>query len=134
MLNETQSQALKRWYSQPEFIDKARALYADKAYEDLETFLHMTCLMPLSKHSTMPDYLLDEEGKPLFETNLDPRRDVDAWQDGIEVGWAVMEAELGINQDQIHRLIAEQQDHEWKSFLESVERRKEERKKRTETE
>ena len=50
-----------------------------------------------------------------------------ALQDTIEVAWAVVDAKLGINQDEVHRLIAKEQQDDWAAFEASVEARKKER-------
>ena len=49
------------------------------------------------------------------------------WRDAIEVGWQVMERELGFCHDDIHKGIAKTQKDDWQAFLDSIERRKRER-------
>jgi hypothetical protein len=129
MLDDRQEEALRRWYARPEVIDKARELSRQERWEDLEEHVQMTSLMPLSRTEQLPDYLLDENGKPLLPNDASPMRDVEEWRDAIEVGWKVMEGELGVSQEHVHRSIAQRQSDDWDAFLKGVERRKQERKK-----
>jgi hypothetical protein len=123
MLSERELQALQRWYSQDKILKQARALYEDQQDEELEEYLHMLALVPLSRHAELPDYMRDDDGKPLFPTNLNPRADEAKWQDAIEVGWGVMQEKLGFSHDDVHRRIAELQDRDWKDFLARAEQR-----------
>ena len=127
MLDDRQKDALRRWYSRPEIIDEARSLSRQERWEDLEEHVQMTALMPLSRIEQLPDYLLGEDGKPLLPNNASPMSDVEEWQDAIEVGWEVMERELGVSQEHLHRSIAQRQGDGWDAFLKDVERRKQER-------
>ena len=129
MLDDRQKDALRRWYSRPEIIDEARELSRQERWEDLEEHVQMTALMPLSRTEQLPEYLLGEDGKPLLPNNASPMRDVEEWQDAIEVGWEVMERELGGSQEHLHRSIAQRQGDDWDAFLKDVERRKQERGK-----
>jgi hypothetical protein len=124
MLNEKEHAALKQWYLRPEALEPAQHLYAEKRYEDIEEHLHMICLLPLSRHSELPDYLLNDDGSPLFPSNLNPAQDLEKWQDAVEVAWEVMQQEVGLSHDELHRVIAEEQDRDWKSFLARAEARK----------
>jgi hypothetical protein len=124
MLSDRERKALEQWYARDEVLAEARRYYEAEEDEDLEEYLHMRCLIPLSRHSALPDYLKDERGEPLFPTNLNPSADAGKWQDAIEVGWAVMERELGFTHEQIHRRIATLQQRTWDAFLADVERRK----------
>ena len=45
----------------------------------------------------------------------------------IEVGWEVMDREIGVPQALLHQSIARSQDGDWDEFIKSVERRKKER-------
>lgn len=126
-LTDTEQEALRRWYSQEELLREARRLAEGKDYLRLEDYLHKTCLLPLGRHDQLPDYLKTEEGAPLFPTNLDPRVDQEKWQDAIEVAWLVMKEEVGLSHDDVHRSVADAQEQDWQSFIESVERRKRER-------
>jgi hypothetical protein len=127
MLSDRERRALEQWYSQEEVVAAARHLYEAQNDEELEEYLHRGCLLPLSRHSELPDFMKDEKGETLFPTHLDPTRDVDKWQDAIEVGWEVLERKFGISHDEIHRRTAERQQSDWQAFLDSVERRKKER-------
>jgi hypothetical protein len=128
MLDDRQKDALRRWYARPEVTERARELAGEERWEDLEEHVQMASLMPLSKTEQLPDYLLGEDGKPLLPNNASPMTDVEEWQDAIEVGWEVMERELGVSRDHMHRSIAQRQGDDWDAFLKDVERRKAERK------
>lgn len=127
MLSDEERAALKQWYAQEHIMEEAQRHLDRAEYEDLEELLHMRCLFPLSRHSELPDYMRDADGKPLFPKNLNPRQDEQRWQDAIEVGWEVVKVKLGVEHDDVHALIAEQQQQNWDAFMESVERRKRER-------
>ena len=126
MLDDRQKDALRRWYSRPEVIDEARELSRQERWEDLEEHVQMAALMPLSRTEQLPAYLLGEDGEPLLPNNASPLRDVEEWRDAIEVGWEVMECELGVSQEHLHRRIAQRQGDDWDAFLKEVERRKQE--------
>jgi hypothetical protein len=126
MLDDKQKEALKRWYSRPEILEQAKERIEKKYWEDLEELLHMRALIPLGRTSELPDYLKTEKGEALLP-NLNPKENQDAWNDAIEVGWAVIEAELGVSHDQVHAAIGEQQKESWDQFMKSVEQRKKER-------
>ena len=128
MLDDRQKDALRRWYSRPEVIARVRELAEEGSWEDLEEHVQMASLMPLGRIEQLPDYLLDEDGKPLLPNNASPIQDREEWQDAIEVGWEVMERELGVSQDQVHQRIAQRQGDDWEAFMKDVERRKAERK------
>ena len=98
----------------------------DKYWEDLEELLHMRCLIPLGRTADLPDYLKKEDGEALLP-KLDPRSNQEAWEAAVEVGWEVVESELGISRDEVHRLIGNQQRETWDDFMKSVEQRKKER-------
>jgi len=123
MLNDRERDALRRWYGRDEVLTEVRMLVDRSRWEDLEELLHMRALFPLSRHSELPDYLLADEGGPLFPTNLNPGQDADKWQDAIEVAWEVVEGEVGLSHDDVHRRIAEQQETDWARFMKSVEER-----------
>ena len=127
MLEDVQRDALKRWYARDEVLAEARSLFDKGSLEELEDYLHRICLLPLSNHDELPDYLRDAEGKPLFPKSLNPRLDEANWQDAIELGWEVMAEELGFTHDDVHRAIAKEQKEDWAAWMESVERRKRER-------
>lgn len=127
MLSDVEAAALRRWYARPEVLVRARQLHDGGLLEELEELLHRSSLLPLSDHEALPDYMRDEQGGPLFPTNLNPMRDEVKWQDAIEIGWEVVEQKLGISHDDVHRAIAKEQNEDWEAFLEDVERRKRER-------
>jgi hypothetical protein len=127
MLDDNQKDAVRRWYSRPEIVDKARALHREDRWEELEEHVNMASLMPLSNIDQLPDYLKQEDGKPLIASNLNPTKDVEDWQDAVEIGWEVMEREIGVSQALLHQNIARRQDSDWDEFTKSVKRRKKER-------
>jgi hypothetical protein len=127
MLDDEQKDALRRWYSRPEVIDKARDLQQQGRWEDLEEHINMISLMPLSKTDQLPDYLLKDNGEPLIPNNVNPHKDIEEWRDAIEVGWEIMNREIGVSQTRLHQNISRQQSNGWDEFLQSVERRKKER-------
>ena len=129
MLDDRQKDALRRWYSRPEVIDGARELSRQERWEELEEHVQMASLMPLGRTEELPAYLLGNDGKPLLPNDASPLKDVEEWRDAIEVGWEVMERELGVRQEHMHRSIAQRQGDDWDAFLEDVERRKQEREK-----
>ena len=126
MLDDKQKDALRRWYRQPTILDQARKRIEDKYWEDLEELLHMRSLIPLSRTQELPDYLKTDEGEPVLPS-LDPRSNLEGWQDAIEVGWEVVEADLGVSRNDVHGEIGKQQRDNWDAFMKSVERRKRER-------
>lgn len=123
MLDDKQKDALRQWYRRAEILDEARQQIQREYWEDLEEFLHMRCLMPLSRTRDLPDYLKTDDDSALLP-NLDPRSNLEAWQDAIEVGWEVVEAEFGVSRDDVHRAIGKQQKEDWGEFLKSIEERK----------
>lgn len=127
MLTQEEGDALHRWYTQDSLLDRARRLIEKEALEELEEYLHMTCLFPLSRHGELPDFMKNQEGKPLFPTNLNPKKDLDKWQEAIEIGWQVVEERFKLTHAEVHRRLARTQKQDWDAFLESVERRKKER-------
>jgi hypothetical protein len=130
MLDVKQKDALRRWYRRPEILDEARKRIEDKYWEDLEEVIHMRSLMPLVRTKDLPDYLKTDEGEPLLPS-LDPRGNLEDWQDAIEIGWEVIEAELGVSHDDVHTAIGKQQKSNWADFMDSVEKRKRERGEKT---
>ena len=127
MLTEREHDALIRWYSQKEILDEAKRLIRAKAWEQLEEDLHMRCLFALSRHSELPDFMRDDDGGPLFPTNLNPGNDMEKWQDGIEVAWEVVEKELDLTHDEVHRRVAAEQKADWETFIRSAEERRKNR-------
>lgn len=127
MLTRKERDAVAQWYSQAHICEEARSLFDAQDYEELEMYLHKTCLLPLSNVDTLPDYMRTEEGKPLFKFGLNPIKEEDNWKDAIEIGWKVVERNAGVSHDVIHKTIAKEQQDNWQAFLDSIERRKRER-------
>jgi hypothetical protein len=127
MLTEREHDALVQWYSQKEILDETKRLVRAKAWERLEEHLHMRCLFALSRHSELPDFMRDDDGGPLFPTNLNPGNDLEKWQDGIEVAWEVVEKELSLTHDEVHRRIAAEQKVDWETFIKRAEERRKSR-------
>jgi hypothetical protein len=123
MLDEKQKDALRRWYRRAEILDEAKKQIQREYWEDLEEFLHMRCLMPLGRTRDLPDYLKTDDDSALLPS-LDPRSNLEAWQDAIEIGWEVIESELGVSRDDVHRAIGKQQKDDWGAFLKSIDERK----------
>ncbi len=124
MLNDKQKEGLGQWYRRPDILAETRRLVEAKEYESLEEHIQMRSLFALSRHADLPDYMKDDEGKPLLPHNAHPRDDVEEWRDVIEVGWEVVEAEVGMSRDDIHLAIKGQQETSWETFLQSVDERK----------
>ena len=127
MFDDEKRLALRQWYSRDEVLDEARRLIEKQDYILLEDSVHKLFLLPLSQHDQLPDYMRDANGAPLFPTNLNPKEDEELWQDAIDVGWEIVHEKLGFARDELHVNIAKAQEDDWKSFIESVERRKKER-------
>ena len=127
MLNDVEQAAIRQWYGQDHLLAEARQLIAQEAYEQLEELLHRRALLPLSRHGELPDFMRNDEGQPLFPTNLDPREDEELWQAAIELAWQVLLEATGLSQAEVHRRVASHQDDDWQAFLASVEERKRQR-------
>jgi hypothetical protein len=123
VFDEKQKDGLRQWYRQPKIMDEARKLIKHQDWEDLEELLHMRCLFALGRTKELPDYLKNDDGSALLPS-VDPRNNLEAWQDTIEVGWEVVEADLGMSRDQGHHAIAESQKTNWDAFMKSVDERK----------
>lgn len=127
MLDDRQKDAVRRWYARPEVVDKARVLHREGRWEDLEEHVNMVSLMPLSDIERLPDYLKQDDGQPLIPSGLNPHKDIEAWRDAVEVGWEVMDREIGVSQELLHQSIARNQTGDWEEFVKSSERRKKQR-------
>jgi hypothetical protein len=127
MLDDRKKDGLRHWYRRPDVLDEARRLMAAGEYESLEEHIQMRALFPLSHHGELPAYLRDDDGKPLLPKNANPGNDLEEWRDAIEVGWEVVETELGMSRDQVHLAIKKQQEQSWEAFLRSVDERKRQR-------
>ena len=128
-MNDEQKEALRQWYRRPKVLDEARKLIKNKYWEDLEEHLHMRSLVPLGRTQELPDYLKKDDGSPLLPS-VHPGTNLEAWQDAIEVGWEVVNSELGITRDEVHSLIGKQQVDSWDDFMKRFEERKREREER----
>jgi hypothetical protein len=131
-MNEKEKEALKLWYTREKLLGQFRELIEKEEWEELEEHLQMRCLFPLSRHFELPDFMKDDEGKPLFPTNLNPGKDLELWRDGIEVGWEVIEEEFSLSHDDLHRSIAKEQQADWEQFMARAEKRRAEKKAREE--
>ena len=126
MPDDKQKDGLRRWYRRPEILEQARKRVETESWEDLEELIQMRSLIPLSRTQELPDYLRTEDGEALLPS-VDPRGNLEGWQDAIEVGWEVIESDLGKTRDEVHEAIGKQQKDTWTEFVESVEQRKKER-------
>ncbi len=125
-MDSSKTEALRKWYSRSEILDVFRSLANAGKWEELEEFLQKDSLLPLGRHDTLPDYLKTAEDTPLFPENLSPAADIEEWRDAVDIGWEVVEENLGITRDEVHIKIRDAQDADWKSF---IDRAKDRRKK-----
>ena len=123
-MNEKETAALTAWYSREKLLDQFKHLIDKEQWEELEEHLQMRCLFPVSRHSELPDYMLDDEGNPLFPTNLNPTKNLEIWRDAIELGWAVIEEKFNLAHDDLHRMVAKEQHEDWAAFMARYEQRK----------
>lgn len=124
MIDETQKKALIRWYSQAWVLEAVRKSKEEENWDDVEAHVQRHILMPLSKHSELPDYMKNEDNSPLFPTNCNPMNDEEIWQDAIEIGWKVMEEKVGLPMDFVQAQIKSEIDADWEVFMKSVDERK----------
>jgi len=127
MLDDNQIDALKKWYCQAWIIESVKKAQNEQNWDDLEAHVQRHSLMPLSKHSKLPDYMKTEGDKPLFPTNLNPMTDEELWQDAIEIGWAIIEKKTGVSMEFVQKQIKSEIDQDWDIFIDSVEKRKKSR-------
>lgn len=127
MMNDIETEALKRWYSQEWILAAVRKARDEEDWDALEATVQKHALMPLSKHSQLPDYMRKEGDKPLFPTNLSPLNDVENWQDAIEIGWVVIADKTGVTMEAVQEKIRAEKDADWDVFMKSVEERKKKR-------
>ena len=111
MMNDTEKEALRRWYSQDWIIAAVNKAKEHEDWDALEANVQKHALLPLSKHGELPDFMRDEDGKPLFPTSLSPLYDAEGWQDAIEIGWAVIEEKTGISMDHVQSKLRDQCRH-----------------------
>jgi hypothetical protein len=126
MLDDKQKDALRKWYTKPEILDEARGHIKRQRWEDLEELLHMRALFPLGRIKELPDYLKLDDGSALLPS-LNPGENLEAWQDAIEIGWGVVQANLSVSRDEVHQAIGQMQQQSWDDFMKSVEERKQKR-------
>ena len=124
MLNDTERAAVKQWYEEADILSHAKALINKMDYIELEEYLHMTCLFPLSRHSQLPAYLKKDDDQALFPHNFNPKNNLEAWQDAIEIGWSVIQEKFNLSHDEVHQHVAREQKDDWDAFMKSVEERK----------
>jgi len=127
LLTEVQKTALEKWYSQSSLLDAAMRFLEYDDWMGLEQYIHQEALIPTASISSLPDFMRNERGETLFAEGLNPATNLEGWQDAIEVGWRVMEAERGISQERVHQEIARIGQNDWDDFM----RRAEERKKQS---
>lgn len=132
MMNDTEKKALEKWYAQQWILDAVRKARDEENWDDVESHVQRNVLLPLSKHPDLPDYMRTPEGEPLFPSNLSPLNDAEAWQDAIEIGWAVIEEKLGITMDEVQGHLRAEKDADWEVFMKSVEEREKKRGKPSE--
>jgi hypothetical protein len=128
VFDETHRAALERWFGCDEVMDKIRAWNEAENWIDLEEYIRQGRLIPVTFRNDLPDYLLTDEGKPLFTTNdLHPGTNHDGWAEAVDIGWEVIEKRLGIERAAVHAKIDRLQADDWDRFMESVEERKKQR-------
>lgn len=127
-MNEKEKQALRQWYSQEWVLNAILKAKEAEDWDTLEAHVHRNCLLPLSKHDTLPDFMRNPEGGPLFPSNLSPLQDQEGWQDAIEIGWEVVKEKLGVTMEEVQGKIRAEKDADWEVFMKSVEEREKSRK------
>ncbi len=128
--DEAHREALRRWYGQDEFIEKIEAWKAEEAWFPMEQFVRQDGLMPLVFRDDLPEYLVTEEGKPLFTAaDLHPGNNRDSWAEAVEIGWEVIKERTGVLREDVDGYIDKVADDDWERFMDSVEKRERERGK-----
>ena len=126
--DETRRNALKRWFEREEVLEPVRRWHEEGKWFELEEHVRQGALMPLTIRDGLPDWLFDEEGKPLLgAADLHPGTNREGWAEAVDIGWAVVEQRLGILRDDVVGRIEKIQEDDWERFLESVEERKRQR-------
>jgi len=126
--DETQRDALRRWYGRDECIEKLRGLAADESWFELEQYVRQDGLMPLVFRDDLPDWLVTEEGKPVFTAaDLHPGNNREGWAEAVEIGWGVIEDRLSVKRAEVEGHIDDVAQADWDRWMESIERRKKER-------
>jgi hypothetical protein len=123
--DETRREALKRWYAREEVLAPIRAWLEKERWLELEEYVRQGALFPIAFREGLPEWLGDEDGKPLFgAADLNPATNRDGWAEAVDIGWSVLEERLGIRRDDVIGRIEKIQDDDWQRFLASVEERK----------
>lgn len=123
-LSEEQIAALRRYYAEPQVMQQAKVHLDAEEILELEDWIQMYCLYPLQQHDQLADYLRNAEGQPLFPDNLNPLTNQEGWRDAIEIGWQVVEEQLGLTEDDRHHRAKALEDGDWDAFMKSIEARK----------
>lgn len=123
-LTDMQKEALRKWYAEPKNLKEIDKFIRAAAWVELEEYVHMVSLFPLSRHDKLPEYMKTEDGELLFPCNLNPRVNMEGWQDAIEVGWQVVEENQKLSRDELHLKIKKMQDDDWETFMKRAEERK----------
>ena len=130
MMDEKQKNAIRKWYSQNWILEAVQRTLDAEEWEELESLVHRTVLLPLSKHRELPDFMRNEKGGPLFPTSLSPLQDHKGWSEATSIGWEVVEERLGVSKEKVQGEINVEQDADWDRFMKSVEEREKSRKKK----
>jgi hypothetical protein len=126
--DETRREALRRWYGRDECIRRIEELRDAEKWFDLEQYVRQDGLMPLVFRDELPDWLVTEEGKPLFTAaDLHPGNNRESWAEAVEIGWEVIEERTGVERSFVDGYIDEAADADWERFMKSVEERKKRR-------
>lgn len=122
--DETHREALRRWYGRDECIEKLRALAEAENWFDLEQYVRQDGLMPLVFRDDLPDWLVQEDGKPVFTpADLHPGNNREGWAEAVEIGWAVVEERLGVARSMVEGHMDSVAEADWDRFMKSVEER-----------
>jgi hypothetical protein len=128
VFDETRREALERWFDCDEVLDRVRAWNEAERWLDLEEYVRQGRLIPLTLRQGLPDWLLTDEGLPLFTTeDLHPGTNHEGWAAAVDIGWEVIERRLGIERKTVHAHIDRIQEDDWERFMKSVEERKKQR-------
>ena len=73
MMDEKQKNAIRKWYSQNWILEAVKRTLDAEEWEELESLVHRTVLLPLSKHRELPDFMRNETRFRMVE-KVDPKR------------------------------------------------------------
>ena len=132
MLTDEQKEALRKWYQQAHVADRTRKLVELGRLAELEDWIQKECLFPIGRQDKLPDFMKDQDGETLFPSNLNPRVDLDGWQDAVDIGWEMIEQDHGISREQYQKQVDKIAADDWQAFLDSVEERKRQRQQESE--